>query len=300
MEAAVDTLEAQFCKASADLGHVSRRLELSFSESLRAVSREELNPLSLLTRLDAVRNRMTDIAAERLALDQELQASSSALASLVSQNCQLVHALQATVGHEPMTVDGDMSLVCGMAGVTLSPRSPVASSDFASPSESVTSLSRDESVSSYDDMTSGSEVSSHMTSGSEVSGHHSQVTTETGGNQVHFASDPIASHNQRYSKAPTPASRRKGQPSTFMPLTEEEFMTVSTLVRRRAKLNDVNHVYEILFKHFKVENNKGPLSTQKLTAMGLAITGSTGQAKLKSLAALKLLHISKDNAVRMP
>ena len=33
--------------------------------------------------------------------------------------------------------------------------------------------------------------------------------------------------------------------------TEEEFNSVSDLVRARCKLADVNKVYEILFNHFK-------------------------------------------------
>lgn len=85
----------------------------------------------------------------------------------------------------------------------------------------------------------------------------------------------------------------------FIEITESEFDSVSSLIKGRVKLVEVNMVYRILWRHFKEEGNKTPLSTNDMNKMGLKVFGSTGEAKLKVLRALKLLTISKNKEVQL-
>ncbi|XP_022101973.1 spindle and kinetochore-associated protein 2-like isoform X2 [Acanthaster planci] len=85
----------------------------------------------------------------------------------------------------------------------------------------------------------------------------------------------------------------------FIPLSEEELQSVSPLVRGRVKLADVNAVYKALFEHFKVNGNSESLTIQDMSKKGLRITGATGEAKLKVLRALKILHMSRNGAVKL-
>ncbi|XP_071946350.1 SKA complex subunit 2-like [Antedon mediterranea] len=92
----------------------------------------------------------------------------------------------------------------------------------------------------------------------------------------------------------TPAELRK-ESQECVPLSQEEFDSVSTLIRGRAKLEDVNRVYGVLHEHFK--DNSLALSVPDMSKMGMRVTGTTGTAKLKVLRSLKLLNIAKDGSV---
>lgn len=96
----------------------------------------------------------------------------------------------------------------------------------------------------------------------------------------------------------SPSTKRKNL-TEFLPLTEEEFNQVSNLVRGRAKLEDVNKCYKILWQHFKEEKNKGFLSIKEMHAMGLQISGATGKAKLNILRSLKLLTLNSQGSARI-
>lgn len=96
----------------------------------------------------------------------------------------------------------------------------------------------------------------------------------------------------------SPSTKRKNT-TEFMPLTEEEFNQVSNLVRGRAKLEDVNNCYLVLWQYFKEEKNKGFLTTKEMHNMGLRITGATGEAKLKILRSLKLLTLNSHGSAQL-
>ncbi|GFR72567.1 spindle and kinetochore-associated protein 2-like [Elysia marginata] len=98
--------------------------------------------------------------------------------------------------------------------------------------------------------------------------------------------------------SPTAAERRETG-LHFVEVSEEEFASVSELIRGRAKLEDVNRTYGMLWDHFKVQNQTGELTPKEMNAMGLRVTGATGQAKLKILRALKLCKISKSGNVSL-
>lgn len=87
--------------------------------------------------------------------------------------------------------------------------------------------------------------------------------------------------------------KNKMRSEEFQPVTEEEFATVSELVRKRSKLEEVNRVYETIFNHFKKNKSSKPLTLQKLTSMGVKVSGATGDACVQTLRTLKLIQISK-------
>jgi hypothetical protein len=97
----------------------------------------------------------------------------------------------------------------------------------------------------------------------------------------------------------------KRSPKTFVAVSLDEFESVSDLVRGRVKLEEVNHVYETLHTFFKENRKKRieggmTISTKDMSAMGLKITGATGEARLKVLRQLKLLTIStRDKSVEL-
>ena len=96
----------------------------------------------------------------------------------------------------------------------------------------------------------------------------------------------------------SPYERRKDS-TEVIEIDEAEFASVSSLVRGRAKLSEVNQTYHILWLHFKEDGNTAPLSKSEMFKMGLRVTGQTGEAKLKILRALKLLEISKQGDVKL-
>lgn len=96
----------------------------------------------------------------------------------------------------------------------------------------------------------------------------------------------------------SPYTKRKNQ-TEFMEISEDEFNTVSTLVRGRVKLGDVNRTYKLLWDHFKEQGNTASLSPSDMDAMSLRVSGITGEAKLNVLRSLRLLQISKRGEVNL-
>ncbi|GES96650.1 spindle and kinetochore-associated protein 2-like [Rhizophagus clarus] len=80
----------------------------------------------------------------------------------------------------------------------------------------------------------------------------------------------------------------------FVPVTNEEFYSVSELIRtRKLTLESVNKVYRCIWDHFKKNRKSPPLTTIQMVNMGLKITGVTGEANLKVLRSLKIIKMEK-------
>ncbi|XP_078336002.1 SKA complex subunit 2-like isoform X2 [Crassostrea virginica] len=92
---------------------------------------------------------------------------------------------------------------------------------------------------------------------------------------------------------------KRSQSSEFIELSAEELESVPALVKGRVKLTDVNMVYRVLWRHFKEEDNSNPLGPSEMYKMGLKVSGTTGEAKLKVLRALKLCTISNKMEVKL-
>ncbi|CAB4022199.1 spindle and kinetochore-associated 2-like isoform X1 [Paramuricea clavata] len=108
--------------------------------------------------------------------------------------------------------------------------------------------------------------------------------------------DDVSTDLKKYGKLTTTC--RSGS-NDFDPVTEEEFMNVSDLVRGRSKLEDVNQVYNALFTYFQKHRKVSRLTLKDMTKLGLKVSGATGSAKLKVLRTLNIIEISKDGSVKM-
>ncbi|KAK2574219.1 Spindle and kinetochore-associated protein 2 [Acropora cervicornis] len=109
-------------------------------------------------------------------------------------------------------------------------------------------------------------------------------------------SEPITRADKQKKEPAKPVCRGRKE---FLPIEETEYLSVSDLIRGRAKLQDVNKVYETLFQHFKKYKNSPSLTPKEMTKMGLKVTGATGEAKLKVLRALKVIEINNKGAVKI-
>ncbi|XP_052797502.1 uncharacterized protein LOC128229731 [Mya arenaria] len=85
----------------------------------------------------------------------------------------------------------------------------------------------------------------------------------------------------------------------FVPVSETEFESVSSLIRGKVKLADVNSTYKSLSEYFKENKSVKTLSSGDMYKMGLRVTGVTGTAKLKVLRALKIVKLSPKGDVSM-
>ncbi|KAL0248172.1 hypothetical protein GEMRC1_003408 [Eukaryota sp. GEM-RC1] len=95
--------------------------------------------------------------------------------------------------------------------------------------------------------------------------------------------------NTSHSEEPSP-SRSSGD---FIPITDDEFNGVSSIVRGRSKLSDLNELYRSLYDLFDGGRKKSTLSHEKACKLGLKVTGQTGEARLNTLRQLKIVHLSK-------
>lgn len=82
----------------------------------------------------------------------------------------------------------------------------------------------------------------------------------------------------------------------FCPVTQEEFDTVSAVVRgRHNTLEEVNKLYEAIFLFFKAEQGKkkprSKLTIQDCDRMGLKVTGTTAESRVRTLRQLKCICV---------
>eukprot|EP00048_Salpingoeca_helianthica_P020107 m.4848 g.4848 ORF g.4848 m.4848 type:complete len:259 (-) comp4401_c0_seq1:29-805(-) len=125
------------------------------------------------------------------------------------------------------------------------------------------------------------------------------------GGKENEENDPNATFNIDEPAAPPPAppaaaAKAPGRTRTsFVQVSPKEFESVSALVRGRVKLPEVNQAFEAIFNAFKKDKKRETLSVKELTALGIVVTGATGEAKLKVLRALKLIAIGRDGSMQL-
>lgn len=95
-------------------------------------------------------------------------------------------------------------------------------------------------------------------------------------------------------------NRDKKTPFLFTPIDEKTFLDVPVLTRRRAKLQDVNKVYETLYELAIKAGCCKTIEKSELQQMNLQVYGQTGEAKLATLRYLKIIEITnKNKSVRL-
>eukprot|EP00037_Helgoeca_nana_P005279 m.50449 g.50449 ORF g.50449 m.50449 type:complete len:255 (+) comp16316_c0_seq1:24-788(+) len=133
----------------------------------------------------------------------------------------------------------------------------------------------------------------------EALGDPSRTQTEAPSAEVTRLVLPAKAAPERSTVVAAPPAKPGRGAGAFKPLSRDEFESVSTLVRGRCKVDEVNTVYEVIHKAFrKQKNSNRPLTIKDMTAMGLKITGQSGEGKLRTLRQLKIITISnRDKSV---
>lgn len=72
-------------------------------------------------------------------------------------------------------------------------------------------------------------------------------------------------------------------------------MTVSSIVRGRCKLEDVNNIWKIIWDNHK--KKKPNLKITKLAESGYKVIGATGDSILGTLKHLKLITVNKEGEI---
>ncbi|XP_068749539.1 spindle and kinetochore-associated protein 2-like isoform X2 [Montipora capricornis] len=228
MDPAVDKLEALFQKAESDLNYISLRLETEFSQQFAESGQDELNPITLLERVNKAKMRFKSLSEEIVCIYSKQEEIQDGLRKKMLACQGLLRDLQQGAGLSVLDITADEQL---LQGLEIRLRIDTASSQQSSDEEE-----------------------------KENKNTENQVKADT----------------QQSAVKPNSRGRKE-----FIPINETEYLSVSDLVRGRAKRQDVNKVYEVLFQHFKKNKNSPSLTPKEMTKMGLKVTGATGEAKLK-------------------
>eukprot|EP00366_Plasmodium_knowlesi_P001473 XP_002258970.1 hypothetical protein, conserved in Plasmodium species [Plasmodium knowlesi strain H] len=79
--------------------------------------------------------------------------------------------------------------------------------------------------------------------------------------------------------------------SLFCPIDDATFQSVPALIRRRAKLDDINLIYRSLYDMAIKKGSCVPVEKSELTQMNLQVFGQTGEAKIATLRYLKIIEV---------
>ncbi|XP_070572178.1 SKA complex subunit 2-like [Ptychodera flava] len=258
----VDKLQALFQKADSDLNYVSRKLDAEFSEMSQESS--QANPKDLVERLQSVKKEYANIVKEAEEIQKAQQEAAEFFKSQLQLACQTLQKIQEQTGTEAPEKSEEVQLAESLLGLHVAP-------------ESQEDTSSDKP---------------HNTDGRK----RPTVDEPTDEGACAFPSENSPPATERISEV-IPAERRSQ--GDFVEVSQEEFMTVSSLVRGRVKLEDVNRVYQRLYQHFREERNEEPLTTQDMSKMSMRITGATGEAKLKVLRSLKIISLNTKGHVKL-
>eukprot|EP00041_Stephanoeca_diplocostata_P018006 m.373578 g.373578 ORF g.373578 m.373578 type:complete len:286 (+) comp20887_c0_seq3:207-1064(+) len=251
MESAINHLELLFLRIEADLSYVGRKLETEYASKYASISNEPLNPLTAISRIEAVRSELQNIKRRSTDLESQKATLTASIQKATVENCQALEDISGC-GNFVFEEDDDDDMNCA---------------DFLP-------LPNTEPMVTSKPNSNRNDAPSKRRPGGGNSGIGGTRSGKGGGGS---SGDLTARSNK------------------FMPVSEEEFNSVSSLVRGRCKLSNVNAVYQAIHDSFRSSKGKKgtkPLTIKDMTDMGLKITGQSGEAKLKVLRQLKLITIS--------
>ncbi|GFN99429.1 spindle and kinetochore-associated protein 2-like [Plakobranchus ocellatus] len=269
MEKTVDQLELMFDKADTDLKHLTLRLERQLD---LGKTKEGQNPVHLMKEIEGVKAEYTHLKQEIAGIQAAQKDAVDFLRSQLLSMSEMVQRLEAQSGQKnPELEESSQSMAAELSQLL-----GVPAESLVAPSKLVSSNCG----------AHGEEIPQGATS----SGTH--VAPEKSISDMNEAVCQQSEIPHQLS-----AAERRESSSEFVEISEEEFASVSELIRGRAKLEDVNRTYSLLWDYFKIQNNTQELTPKDMNAMGLRVSGATGQAKLKILRALKLCKIGKTGNV---
>lgn len=273
MEDATKMLEAKFQKAESDLNCLSRKLELKCQNGAQGDNRR--NPTELLQKVESVKKEYKALVQEAAEIQKVQTEAMEYFRTQLPLAMELLQQLQLRTTSDGCDDDGEkIDELVSRLGIPAPTRLTSGSSSQTAADSSTDISAQHDSESMHNTVVS-----------------HSSSTADDG-DGVNSASDTGGLDDAMTARAALRASS-----TDIVEISQEEFESVSELIRGRLKLSDVNAAYRILWKHFKDEHNNQPLLPTDMHKMGLRVTGATGKAKLKVLRALKLLTISTKEEV---
>ncbi|XP_060063690.1 spindle and kinetochore-associated protein 2-like [Ylistrum balloti] len=222
--------------------------------------KNKTNPAQLIEKISEIKKEYGDLVKEATSIQEAQKEAVEYFRTQLMAACQLLQTLQHQTGKQDGERPEELDRLEAILGIKL--------------------------PSSADKPVADSKGNDEESTGTSVSNTSPEVPEEN--------SKPAVCTETQLS----PASRRADS-SECQDITQEEFESVSELIRGRCKLADVNTVYRVLWRHFKEENNSKPLNPGEMFKMGLKVSGTTGEAKLKILRALKLCTISANKEVKL-
>ncbi|XP_048753481.1 spindle and kinetochore-associated protein 2-like isoform X3 [Ostrea edulis] len=259
MESKVEVLEAMFQKAESDLNFLSRRLDFEFDQNNEE---NKANPTQMLQKIADIKKEFSSIVQEATAIQETQKEAVAQFQSQLLAACQLLQKVQEQGNLQSEDKPEELVKLEELLGVSF-PHHQSVPTTFDTQQEANQS----------------DPVNNNLT-----------FTLN--------AKNPVEVKETEANEALTPLERRS-QSSEFIEVSEEEFESVSSLVRGRVKLSEVNMTYRILWRHFKEEENSNPVGPSEMYKMGLKVAGATGETKLKVLRALKLCTISSKMEVKL-
>ncbi|XP_069135380.1 SKA complex subunit 2-like isoform X2 [Argopecten irradians] len=222
--------------------------------------KNKANPAQLIEKISEIKKEYGDLVKEATSIQEAQKEAVEYFKTQLMAACQLLQTLQTQTGKQDGERPEELDRLEAILGIKLPSSQPVEGGDTAE------------------------EGSSHTSAESPDEQTQPTLSPEP---QIPVPAAQLS-----------PASRRADCPEC-LDITQEEFESVSELIRGRCKLADVNTVYRVLWRHFKEESNSKPLNPGEMFKMGLKVSGTTGEAKLKILRALKLCTISAKKEVKL-
>lgn len=265
MEKAVERLEAMFQKTNSDVDSFQQRIKAEFESKVEL----QTNPADLIVKIGHRRRQYAELITQARALEKSHKQVVDEFRGQIRDICQLFQTLATKTGLEPTEKSEELNKLEQLLGTEI-PWGQSSSCDTFQD----TARSEIESNASPQDSTPLQELSTLPHS------EHSKCSSEQ-------------------SPSAQSSTVRRQHSNEFVEVDQSEFETVSSLVRGRVKLADVNSTYRTLWDYFKVNTKSKPVDQAVMLTMGLRVSGATGQAKLKVLRALKLVKISSKGDVSL-
>lgn len=283
--AGADDVGAAVAELQRCLLALAQRLEsASSSEGAEAGAGEGPNPLVLLGRLEKLQHDTLPQLRARcervVALKRELVAATRA--ALLPARAQLI-ALQLAAGVPLLATRGafeDLAAVLAAWDRAGAPPQPAPALP-AQPARKRARLSADSDRHGERqlEMIAAAEGRSLLPGGAHASSSSSSTGDGTAGSGSNCGSGVVRTSE------------------CFVPVGEAEFAAVSTVVRGRCRLEDVNALYEQLFVLRQQPPPHGvrrwPATVAELAARGVRVAGLSGEQKLATLRALGIVAPAK-------
>ncbi|KAG9288175.1 hypothetical protein G9A89_020481 [Geosiphon pyriformis] len=304
MNQAIKGLQAEFQKACAELSFIEAKVESEFTRKYEIERHAPLNPHKALGRLKKLKQNLSNLRVESDRImaakqefiretDDQLAANHEILTRLQKQagiqsDTQILNTLE---NYEIISKSWREDIIDYQGGrykpMGLEELLPAHETSFiaiSAAAESDMSLKKNDLSSSLDDtgLSLGVQDLDFCLLNSRPDYDDLQIKDIQNTDKENQGSDSID----------IKVERRLSR--SFVPVTREEFESVSELVRtKKLTLESVNKVYRVLWEHFRKHRKSLPLTTQQMTQMGLKVTGATGEANLKVLRSLKIIKLEK-------